>query len=251
MTVLVRQGTPSMGDLEELSHQLGTNWRGLARRLMLTEPTIAELAHRYGSFSERAYDMLMRWRRQEGSGATYQVLSDALSHPLVLRKDLAEQFCLSNEPGASSDSTVPPEILVQGREAVLAFQNAMRNGRVKVHRGRIMFIGQDGAGKTSLKKALLGIDFNPHENSTVGVEVDPSKFEFDVDQIKNWRRTELTKLDASQFSENIAVMVAKRLTEVTADQDLLEQVIVSEYSSALWFYLSFYLFLFSYPIQVI
>ena len=37
-----------------------------------------------------------------------------------------------------------------------------------------MLIGQDRAGKTSLKKSLKGICFDPEEDSTVGIEVDPS-----------------------------------------------------------------------------
>ena len=39
-----------------------------------------------------------------------------------------------------------------------------------------MLIGQDRSGKTSLKKSLQGLPFNPDEDSTVGVDVDPSYF---------------------------------------------------------------------------
>ena len=39
-----------------------------------------------------------------------------------------------------------------------------------------MLIGQDRAGKTSLKKSLKGICFDPEEDSTVGIDVDPSLF---------------------------------------------------------------------------
>ena len=50
-----------------------------------------------------------------------------------------------------------------------------------MYRGRVMLIGQNRAGKTSLKKSLLGISFDPGEPSTDGIEVDPSKFEVDVE----------------------------------------------------------------------
>ncbi len=103
---------------------------------------------------------------------------------------------------------------------------------MKVYRGRIMFLGQARAGKTSLKKSLLGIPFNPEEESTVGVEVDPSKCEVDVDQVKNWQRTEQKKLDVSEFADDIARIIAKDLTETVVDQknvhnvdSILEQVI--------------------------
>ena len=130
-------------------------------------------------------------------------------------------------------SVIPPEIQARGPRAERAFQKALRNGRVQVFRGRIMILGQDRAGKTSLKKSLLGMPFNPEEESTVGVEVDPSKFEVEVDQVKNWQRTDQTKLDVSQFVEDIARIVAKDLKETEVDQkntedvySLLEQVIL-------------------------
>ena len=75
-----------------------------------------------------------------------------------------------------------------------------------------MLVGQDRAGKTSLKKSLLGLPFNPLEESTVGVEMDPSKFEVDVDQVKNWQRTEEKKLVAFDYVDDIARMVAGELT---------------------------------------
>ena len=40
--------------------------------------------------------MLLRWKQEKGSSATYKVLCDALEHELVQRKDLAEQFCYIN-----------------------------------------------------------------------------------------------------------------------------------------------------------
>ncbi len=119
---------------------------------------------------------------------------------------------------------MPPEIRARGSRAELAFQRAMRNGRVQVYRGRIMLLGQDRAGKTSLKKSLLGIPFNPEEESTVGVEVEPSKFEVDVDQVQNWQRTEQKKLDVSEFADDIARIMAKDLTETEIDQTNIDDV---------------------------
>ncbi|KAL9972489.1 hypothetical protein ACROYT_G018801 [Oculina patagonica] len=120
------------------------------------------------------------------------------------------------------DSVMPLEIRAQGPKAELAFQNALRNGKVKVYRGRIMFLGQARAGKTSLKKSLLGIPFNPEEESTVGVEVDPSRCEVDVDQVSNWQRTEQKKLDVSEFADDIARMIAKDLTETSLNEKSID-----------------------------
>ena len=117
-----------------------------------------------------------------------------------------------------SDSTVPLEIRGRGPRAEVAFQKAMQNGRVKVYRGRIMFLGQDRAGKTSLKKSLLGMPFNPEEESTVGVEVDPSKCEVDVDQAKNWEPTKRKKLEVTEFVEDIARLIARDLNETDTEE---------------------------------
>ena len=118
---------------------------------------------------------------------------------------------------------VPREIKAQGPEAKRAYENALKTGKVKVYRARIMLIGQDRAGKTSLKKSFLGLPFNPEEDSTDGIEVDPSKFEVDIDQVKNWKRTD-KKLSVSQFALDLAKMVAKEIQERDKDEEVAQEV---------------------------
>ena len=113
---------------------------------------------------------------------------------------------------------MPPEILARGPRAQRAYERALQIGKVKVYRGRIMILGQDRAGKTSLKKSLLGLPFDPQENSTIGVEVDPSRCELEVAQIKNWEPTERKKFDVSDFAEDVAKLVARDLDD-TVDQE--------------------------------
>ena len=118
--------------------------------------------------------------------------------------------------------TVPNEIKARGPAAKIAFENALKIGKVKVYRARVMLIGPDRAGKTSLKKSLLGMPFNPEELSTVGIEVDPSSFEIDTDQVKNWRHTE-EKLGLSQFAPELAKMAAIELENKEAQMELRAQ----------------------------
>ena len=94
----------------------------------------------------------------------------------------------------------------------------MKTGEVNVYRARIMLIGQDRAGKTSLKKSFLGLPFDPDEDSTDGIEVDPSKFEVYIDKVKNWKRTD-EKLGVSQFASNLARMVAGVIQKDEEDKD--------------------------------
>ena len=126
-------------------------------------------------------------------------------------------------------SIVPQEIQAQGHRAEAAFRKAMEEGSVEVYRGRIMLIGQDRAGKTSLKKFLLGIPFDPEEESTVGIKVDPSKFEVEIDQVKNWQFTDHKNLDLSEYHRDIAKITAEHMkalegeSQETTDSMDLEQ----------------------------
>ena len=99
----------------------------------------------------------------------------------------------------------------EGHRAQLAYEKALKDGYVKVYRGRIILIGQDRAGKTSLKKSLLGLPFDPKEQSTEGIEVDPSRCEIDVDQIKNWHSTSENKPGLLECSKDVAKMVGDNL----------------------------------------
>ena len=117
--------------------------------------------------------------------------------------------------------TVPAEIRARGVEAERAFQRALQqNETVNVCRGRVMIVGQERAGKTSLKKSLLGMPFNKEEESTVGIEVDPSKFEVNVDQVINWRPIKDEKLK-SDFRKQMAQLIAKEMTKNEEEVHLL------------------------------
>ena len=150
-------------------------------------------------------------------------------HPIVLD-------AIKNVIGAYPESQtpqVPSEIKARGRKAMLAYENALKTGKVKVYRARIMFIGQDRAGKTSLKNSFLGLSFDPKQQSTDGIELDLSKFEVDVDQVSNWKRTD-EKQGVSKFVPSLVRMVAGKLeqeeTKVDPAQDDKKEKTVSQVS---------------------
>ena len=108
-------------------------------------------------------------------------------------------------------AVAPPEILAKGHSARLVYEEALRDGFVNVYRGRIVLVGQDRAGKTSLKKSLLGLPFDSKEQSTDGIEIEPSKFEIEVKQIKNWtpccaNRSSLS--ECLEYTTDIAKLLA-------------------------------------------
>ena len=139
------------------------------------------------------------------------------------RKDQAQKMFLK-----SQKPLFPGEIRARGQKAMLAYENALKTGKVKVYRARIMVIGQDRAGKTSLKNSLLGLPFDPEQQSTDGIELDLSKFEVNVDQVINWKRTD-EKQGVSKFVHNLVRMVAGKLeqreTEVDPAQDEIQKTI--------------------------
>ena len=168
--------------------------------------------------------LLGYWRETNAHDATYHRLAHALQHPTVARVDVAFMYCSLQfggylEAAKNAGSSVPAEIRRRGPEAERAFQEAMKNGKVKVYRGRIMLLGQEGAGKTSLKKSLLGLPFCPKEESTVGVEVDRSKCELWVSEVQNWMPSKRKKGEMSEFEEELARFIVRDLTESEADDN--------------------------------
>ena len=82
-----------------------------------------------------------------------------------------------------------------------------------------MLIGQDRAGKTSLKKSLIGLPFNRNENSTKGIEVDPSIFEVHVDEVTKWQPIDKSERGLLGCSNDVAQMVVEKLCFQEEEED--------------------------------
>ena len=65
----------------------------------------------------------------------------------------------------------PPEIASSGTQSVLAFLRARREGASRQWVSKLLVVGEGGAGKTSLIKALLGAQHDPAEATTHGIRV--------------------------------------------------------------------------------
>ena len=100
---------------------------------------------------------------------------------------------------------------------------------MNVYRGRVLLVGQDRAGKTSLKRSLLGMPFNPKEQSTEGIEVNPSVCEIEVQRVKNWNSTSERKASLVEFSEDISRMLAETqyhwlVNEIKGHADVISEL---------------------------
>ncbi|XP_068694045.1 uncharacterized protein [Montipora foliosa] len=109
-------------------------------------------------------------------------------------------------------ASVPREILARGSSAVKSYYKALSDGRTSLKRVPIMLIGQDRAGKTSLKKSLKGICFDPEEDSTVGIDVDPSYFKVTTDAFRTGTVAEQQDADGDiSFDRHVAMQIVQDL----------------------------------------
>ena len=86
-----------------------------------------------------------------------------------------------------------------------------------------MLIGQDRAGKTSLKKSLIGLPFNPKEKSTDGIEVDPSKFQLNVGEVRNWKPIDERKQGLLGCSRDVAQVMVEKMYEISVNRDWVQK----------------------------
>ena len=86
-----------------------------------------------------------------------------------------------------------------------------------------MLIGQDRAGKTSLKKSLIGLPFNPKEKSTDGIELDPSKFQLDVDEVRNWQPIDERKQGLLGCLKDVAQVVVEKMNDTSVNRDWVQE----------------------------
>ena len=110
--------------------------------------------------------------------------------------------------------TVPPEIRARGPQALEAYSNALAEGQACVKRVPLMIVGQDRSGKTSVKKSLKGICFNPDEDSTLGIEVDRYQFKVTTEIWKTGEKDEEANIDTTviSFEHSAARWIADKLT---------------------------------------
>ena len=78
-----------------------------------------------------------------------------------------------------------------------------------------MLIGQERSGKTSLKKSLQGLRFNADEDSTAGIDIDPSDFKVTTEIWKAGKkdRAASKKEMGSSFEHHVASVVVENLKE--------------------------------------
>ena len=94
------------------------------------------------------------------------------------------------------------------------YLNALADGQACVKRVPLMIVGQDRSGKTSVKKSLKGICFNPEEDSTRGIDVDHYHFKVTTEIWKAGKNDQEANFDTEviSFKHKTARWIAKKLT---------------------------------------
>ncbi|XP_063960570.1 uncharacterized protein LOC129267982 [Lytechinus pictus] len=132
---------------------------------------------------------------------------------------------ISGEDVSFGGLSAPPEILARGPRARRAYAEAAQAGTKKVFRTRLMLVGQERVGKTSLKKTLTGQGFDKNEAITDGVET-TNACEINIQVAKAggklWsihkKGHENEDAKEGEYSKALADEIAKRLI-VTPPQD--------------------------------
>ena len=85
-----------------------------------------------------------------------------------------------------------------------------------------MLVGQDRSGKTSVKKSLKGICFDPEEDSTMGIDVDSYHFKVTTEIWMAGKKDEEANIDAAaiSFEHNAARWIADKLMREENATDL-------------------------------
>lgn len=73
--------------------KIAGKWRKLGRRLGITDESLDQIDQKQ---RDKGYRMLKQWKEEKGCEATYKVLSKALKHDFVKRRDLEAKFCYSD-----------------------------------------------------------------------------------------------------------------------------------------------------------
>jgi GTPase SAR1 family protein len=115
-----------------------------------------------------------------------------------LASQLAQPLLAS---GADDLQNIPSQISQQGHKAIQAYNSALLNGKQTLKWTKLMFVGQERVGKTSLLRTLTKQEHNPNEVTTDGT---------DICVIEDWKRLEQHH-ECSKFDEGVAHSVGDAL----------------------------------------
>ncbi|XP_022803632.1 probable serine/threonine-protein kinase roco8 [Stylophora pistillata] len=140
---------------------------------------------------------------EDQDGLSPVVLMSRLEREVPLNECVKEDE-LFPEYSRNMAAELPLEIQARGPEAVEAYDKALTEGKACIKRIPIMLIGQERTGKTSLKRSLKGEKFDKEEESTDGIETDPSYFKVSTETWKSGQACEEMQTELEVPFEHLA-----------------------------------------------
>ncbi|XP_044171704.1 LOW QUALITY PROTEIN: uncharacterized protein LOC114948667 [Acropora millepora] len=192
---------------------------GLAYQYRGNLPKAIECYEKGLNIATKTGDELVIFRACNSIESCHLALGNLLKASEYRKKSLSNRVVAlteeATEGSACNLQVTPPEINLRGPRALEAYNRALTEGRTRVRRIPIMLIGQDRSGKTSLKKSLQGLKFNPSEDSTVGIDVDPSYFKVTTEIWKTGEKDQAANKEemAASFDHHVARVTIENLRE--------------------------------------
>ncbi|ESP05512.1 hypothetical protein LOTGIDRAFT_152367 [Lottia gigantea] len=129
----------------------------------------------------------------------------------------------------------PKEIQARGQNAMQAYHTACTSGTQPVYRSRLMLVGKDRVGKTSLKRALTGLSHNKEEKSTNGIDLS-SSCSFNLNNRSSWKLAlkgdNLNDTDSQQTSESLGskAWLEEEYNQALAN-NIVQEILSSKYQT--------------------
>ncbi|XP_071944718.1 uncharacterized protein [Antedon mediterranea] len=120
------------------------------------------------------------------------------------------------------DKLVPAEIFGKGKDAIKIYKEELASGKISVVNSRCMFLGKEGAGKTSCVKAMVGESFNSKEPSTDGI-VTTTVFQSTKKDSRKWKKI-----------KNVNDMEISKQAHSSAIEKKIDQRLEKEGSVGIW-----------------
>ena len=93
-----KRGVVSLGDLLDLAHDVGLQWKSLCR-ILLGAKEVKHIDLDRKTLYDKCYTMLDRWKKSQASDATYAALGMALMHEDLQAEELCAKYCLQFDKG--------------------------------------------------------------------------------------------------------------------------------------------------------
>jgi GTPase SAR1 family protein len=115
---------------------------------------------------------------------------------------------------------IPKDIANKGRAAIIAYNKALRHGKQQLNLAKLILVGQERAGKSSLLRNLTNQEHDTAETTTNGADTC-------IIETTDWNRLESEPMYPSKFDQGIAASVGSALAgaRVAASKRQLTRVL--------------------------